>query len=409
MQPVVYEVDKPSEFSLTPLTDNARKVQAAQNAFQQSQMQAQALEEQQRQQTRAIEKQKAFEADFQNVISTKGHDPKALISLSYKYPGMLDESLMKQIDQQEKKALIKTASPIYFAAKNGKYDIASQKAEEAAKAFAQTDPESAQLYMEFAQALKSEDEGIRGMALDQAQLVLMGAMGVEDFSKAHGIRLDEKKFAQEQKESLADIAKTEAETTNLKETQKEIQQRAAKLVAETKKIANENDGKIPMEKRPKLELDYRNQYLKETDEFQSVSSAYDRILASKDDAAGDLALIFNYMKMLDPGSTVREGEFANAQNAGGVEDKIRNTWNKLMTGERLNSTQRTMFKNQAKGLFSAGEAKEKRVRDRIKRTAEKYNLDVKNIFAEDAARVPEPVQVNSEQEASNYIDSLFAQ
>ena len=36
------------------------------------------------------------------------------------------------------------------------------------------------------------------------------------------------------------------------------------------------------------------------------------------DAAGDMALIFSYMKMLDPNSTVREGEYATAQDAGSI-------------------------------------------------------------------------------------------
>lgn len=64
-------------------------------------------------------------------------------------------------------------------------------------------------------------------------------------------------------------------------------------------------------------------------------------------AAGDLALIFSYMKMLDPGSTVREGEFANAQNAAGVSDQIRNAYNKAANGERLNDRQRLDFIRQA--------------------------------------------------------------
>ena len=67
-----------------------------------------------------------------------------------------------------------------------------------------------------------------------------------------------------------------------------------------------------------------------------VRRGYERVLASKDDAAGDISLIFGFMKMLDPGSVVREGEFATAQNAAGIPDQIKNAYNRALSGERLN-------------------------------------------------------------------------
>src|SRR5690606_18813976 len=67
-------------------------------------------------------------------------------------------------------------------------------------------------------------------------------------------------------------------------------------------------------------------------------------------AAGDLSTIFGYMKMLDPGSVVREQEFANAQNAAGVPDRVRNLYNQAMQGVRLNPAQRAEFLAEAKKL-----------------------------------------------------------
>jgi hypothetical protein len=75
--------------------------------------------------------------------------------------------------------------------------------------------------------------------------------------------------------------------------------------------------------------------------------------AARPSAAGDLSLIFSFMKMLDPGSTVREGEFANAQNAAGVPDQIRNQFNKILSGERLNDTQRGDFLGSARNFHAA--------------------------------------------------------
>ena len=47
---------------------------------------------------------------------------------------------------------------------------------------------------------------------------------------------------------------------------------------------------------------------------------------------GDLALVFNFMKLLDPGSVVRESEFRAAADAGSLGNKVRNFYDKPLTG-----------------------------------------------------------------------------
>ena len=88
---------------------------------------------------------------------------------------------------------------------------------------------------------------------------------------------------------------------------------------------------------------------------EQVATAYKKIKAAANNpsAAGDLSLIFGYMKMLDPGSTVREGEFANAQNAAGVPDQIRNLYERARKGTRLNPAQRADFLRQAELIAQA--------------------------------------------------------
>lgn len=92
--------------------------------------------------------------------------------------------------------------------------------------------------------------------------------------------------------------------------------------------------------------------------FSDQSQAYGRIVASAEDpsAAGDLALIFNYMKLLDPGSTVREGEFATAQNAGGVDQRIVGLYNRILDGTRLSGPQREDFLARSNKLYSNAES-----------------------------------------------------
>jgi hypothetical protein len=103
---------------------------------------------------------------------------------------------------------------------------------------------------------------------------------------------------------------------------------------------------------------------------------------------GDLSLIFGYMKMLDPGSVVREGEFATAQNAAGVPERITNIYNKVITGQRLSPSQRGSFKGQAKGLYTSALEGEKTVRTGLERISKGYGLNPDNIFYSATEQAP---------------------
>lgn len=78
---------------------------------------------------------------------------------------------------------------------------------------------------------------------------------------------------------------------------------------------------------------------------------------NKGTAAGDLAAVFSFMKILDPGSVVREGEFANAARAAGLSDKIVNALEKVDQGTILTPTQRRDFadtvRQQAQAQFES--------------------------------------------------------
>ena len=160
---------------------------------------------------------------------------------------------------------------------------------------------------------------------------------------------------------------------------------ATRAEAEAKEMAM---GVIPADKRPEVESKFRKEYNDQTQPYQTVKSAYGRVLSSDDSAVGDLSLIFGYMKMLDPGSVVREGEFATAQNAAGVPERIINIYNKLITGERLNASQRNSFKGQAKNLYSSALESEKTVRTGLERIATGYGLNTNNIFYTAAETAP---------------------
>ena len=112
-------------------------------------------------------------------------------------------------------------------------------------------------------------------------------------------------------------------------------------------LKKEGLGKV-LDQGNKLRTDFEN--LPENKDFKKVRASYDKVKSAgmNPSAAGDISLVFNYMKILDPGSVVREGEFATAENAGGVPTKIANFYNKLASGERLTDKQRQDFMNQAR-------------------------------------------------------------
>ncbi len=144
---------------------------------------------------------------------------------------------------------------------------------------------------------------------------------------------------------------------NLSEQQKQrLREKAAgAAVAKTKAVEKAGAKKASDDFQMTDAMRKEFNALPQVKAFHDVSAAYEKIQssASNPSAAGDLSLIFAYMKMLDPGSTVREGEFANAQNAGGLDDRLRNQYNRIVDGERLNPDQRADFLRQAKNAFGA--------------------------------------------------------
>jgi len=89
--------------------------------------------------------------------------------------------------------------------------------------------------------------------------------------------------------------------------------------------------------------------------FYQVRDSYNRVEASarNPSAAGDLALLFNYMKILDPGSVVRESEFAQAADTGSFGERIKAAVGKVVKGERLSADMRQDFIDRARDLYKA--------------------------------------------------------
>ena len=131
------------------------------------------------------------------------------------------------------------------------------------------------------------------------------------------------------------------------------------------------------------EQDLRKEYgaTPEYKRYDDVRAAYERVRssASMDSGAGDIGTIFGYMKMLDPGSVVREGEFATAQNSSGIPDRIRNIYNAAMSGERLTPEQRAEFVRVSDALYENEARRIEGVNQRYGDIAGEYQLDPSRI------------------------------
>lgn len=165
----------------------------------------------------------------------------------------------------------------------------------------------------------------------------------------------------------------------------------------------------------------RDQFFSQSKDFNDTASSYQRMVDSSREpsAAGDLALIFNYMKMLDPGSTVREGEFANAAASGSYGSRFQAAANKILSGERLDDAMRADFFNRATDLYQGQLARHKQRESEFQKLGSSYGGDPSRItpnivtpiggYGNNAPTGPKQINSQAEYDAlppgTEYVDS----
>lgn len=143
----------------------------------------------------------------------------------------------------------------------------------------------------------------------------------------------------------------------------------------------------------------RKEYMGQITEHLKRSQAYSTIQSSTDSAQGDLSLIFAYMRMLDPGSTVREGEFATAEKTAGVPEQIRNLYNRVREGTRLGPEQRAGFKREAWQIVEAQRRNLASTADFYRTQATFYGVSPERIILDPYAMLKPPPGVMSPDDA----------
>jgi hypothetical protein len=116
--------------------------------------------------------------------------------------------------------------------------------------------------------------------------------------------------------------------------------------------------------------------------FGEMKSAYGQVLEGlkKANAIGDLAAATKIMKLLDPGSVVRESELALAMQAGGLLDRVSNYATNIMQGTKLSPDQRREFSSLANSLFSVSLDAFNEKRSQYSNLAKEYGFDTNRVI-----------------------------
>jgi len=151
-----------------------------------------------------------------------------------------------------------------------------------------------------------------------------------------------------------------------------------------------NTGQHGFDNALKLRTDFRNEPVyKGFEETKAAKNQIDQA-ATMATPAGDLAAATKIMKILDPGSVVRESELGMAMAATGVEDRVRNYANMVITGEKLTPTQRKDFVELSNKLYNASAEQFNQKRGEYAGIAERNKLDVE-------AAVGAPAKIKSKE------------
>lgn len=337
---------------------------------------------------------RARKTQIQTALNEVANNPDAgrgdYIGLLTQFPELGDQlkAPLELMEKDMRESKIAQARDVYSALEGGNTDIAKSILQEQVEASENSNDKRGAA---SARVLLAQIEANPNAAKNSAAMFLASAMGPEEFEGMLG-QLDEIQARRETRQSdldqaAADLGLTKAQTAKTMADTKNLGVETRKLAFELEALKDGNNP-ISVEKRFDMEKALRSDYNNLTGEFFKVQDAYRRVRAAQPNAAGDLSLIFSFMKMLDPGSVVREGEFANAQNTTSVPEQVKNIYNRVMSGERLNENQRESFMSQTEDLMKAAKSREKEVRAQLAPSIKNYGLNADNVWGEGELEKP---------------------
>jgi hypothetical protein len=167
-----------------------------------------------------------------------------------------------------------------------------------------------------------------------------------------------------------------------------------KLGIETKKAAIElaaleNGTGDPKEKFTQEEK-IRKEWQGRSKMYGELQNTFNTLQASAQSAngPGDIALITGFMKMLDPGSVVRETEFATARDTAGLFTQLQNRLEKAQNGQLLSPKQRSEYVALSQKYLDSAQKKANQEKKDLGIVVKNYRLNPENVFGAEQAPSP---------------------
>jgi len=367
--------------------------------------------------------------DMQDAIAglMKNKSSGAIRDVMTQFPETIEtlKPLFAEYTAQELQQKISTATPAYAALLNNRPDLAANIYEQQAIAAENSgDNERAAIARAKAkQVVEAPD-----VARMELGMTLATAMGLDKFGDTFP-KLEQEYRSRESQPGA--MAKQDLELIQLamnigmdpKKVQETVRSyRGSNLpkdaIANLLSIeAGNGSGELrDPDKRYQAAKDLRTEFNKRTSDITAGRVNYEKMFASAQikEGLGDVALITSFMKMLDPGSTVRESEFATARDTGGLLTSLENLLTKVQGGQFLTDTQRKTFVNLAKQYLDAAEKDGAKTKRSMEGIVNRLGLNPADVFVDviEGAPATSPLEVrlpngrafkfNSEEEANAF-------
>jgi hypothetical protein len=206
-----------------------------------------------------------------------------------------------------------------------------------------------------------------------------------------------------EREQKAEIARQQRET--------DLRLKLMELQAAGAKTEREASSKVT-----EREMTLAKQFRDSSKSFVEAKLNYGRIVANattpNPTGASDIALVFNFMKMLDPTSVVRESEYRAAENASPLLLQLGQQYNKLFRkeAEKLPESTRKMFLQAATETYLPYVEAQKSLEEGFSQEATQFGLSPKNVVV---SKMPKqgtkdlPYIIYDKSEADNYPEGTF--
>lgn len=334
-----------------------QRARAQQMAMQQAEMQRAQQEAEAKRQ-----RQMQFQQDLQSYLDKPNRTAKDTLDFLARNPTFAKPfgEIQNMVGEEKRKNILGQAQNTLFALQGGNIDAARNIIEQNKQAAINSgDKQAAQRFDILLQNLDDNPDSVK----ENLNFLIAESLGPEKYTEF--IAKTEEIRAGRAMEP-GKIRKQELENKKLDFELKKLEKKA------------ETPGDAIFDQEAKI----RSEYDKKAKNYTEAYESYERLRlgAEADTGQGDLALITGFMKMLDPGSVVRETEFANAQDTSGIWNRVKNMVSKWKEGDRLQPEDRKRFLDLSRQYMQAAADKDSQVRAGYDKLVSDYGLDKERIF-----------------------------